>query len=1021
MGRASDGMKCIEIRSLLKKGAYEDAMKVADTIDILRVKSIVDLKLIASVYEQMGEYAVAKDILLLSYEKKQSKMTIYRLAYLSIKTKEFDDAEKYYDEFSELAPDSPDRYILRYGIDRAKNVDYVLRIATLQKLKQIEYTEEWGYELAKIYHKAGLYEECIRECQDLIIWFHDGIIVDKAKLLCKYHEEGKQALDAYGVLDKNLSPEEIEQNREQFFNDTRDLNDVKAAMKEKQLQQMINLDMEHTVDLRQVLKEDGADLDLLTQEVHRVWGKKTEQSTFQKSWQDVEQPAMEPIQKTPIRQAETEALLAASVAEVMEKEDTNPNGESEMQNSGLENTIPYHFEQEYTEYPEQDGFSGQGYAEYPEQDGFSGQGYAEYPEQDKFTGQGYAEYPEQDGFSEQNLQEQEENAWYGVAPEMHEISPESSYVESLDKQAYESNTDIGEAETESSTEETLAETENVMLTEEMVEEPKEVHFEEEQQEGFEENPEVEKIEEEAVVEPEIEEQEEKPEEPIEKETVEQEKTEKSEKPEGKQSRRERRKAKRAAQREKRKKATMSKMQKKEEQKVASEVAIEGNQELKSQESLKEELREGVEPEEFAIDESEALEETVAEEMKEPRAEKDFEEEPKEETKPEEFVADESEALEETVEKEREESEAEENFEEEPKEETRPEEFVADESEALEETVEKEMEESEAEESFKEESKEEAKPEETAKEENKPQKAVARKEKKTSTETKQTEKKKKNTTDGKTAPANKEMAILNRLLGRFGGQKKKAAKQVEAEQLDEMETQDTVESLPVDETKESKNTEDTVEKNVTIPIEEETEKIGVTDEKTEKNVMEEEKVELEEIEEEASTDTLEEMEEEESFTDRYGILLWEYFQDYQVDTRLCEDVYTVLEKAKEKESAGNYIVTCKNKERALGLARNLAKALETLELTQTHRVAKINAEKLNRMHLEKNYDKIKGGCLFVEDAKKMTADTAQSIMNAINELQDDLVVILSDARPYLKDLLEEYPMMRRYFPYDLSMK
>ena len=980
MGRASDGMKCIEIRSLLKKGAYEDAMKVADTIDILRVKSIVDLKLIASVYEQMGEYAVAKDILLLSYEKKQSKMTIYRLAYLSIKTKEFDDAEKYYDEFSELAPDSPDRYILRYGIDRAKNVDYVLRIATLQKLKQIEYTEEWGYELAKIYHKAGLYEECIRECQDLIIWFHDGLIVDKAKLLCKYHEEGKQALDAYGVLDKNLSPEEIEQNREQFFNDTRDLNDVKAAMKERQLQQMINLDMEHTVDLRQVLKEDGADLDLLTQEVHRVWGKKTEQSTFQKSWQDVEQPAMEPIQKTPIRQAETEALLAASVAEVMEKEDTNPNGESEMQNSGLENTIPYHFEQEYTEYPEQDEFTGQGYAEYPEQDGFSGQGYAEYPEQDKFTGQGYAEYPEQDGFSEQNLQEQEENAWYGVAPEMHEISPESSYVESLDKQAYESNTDIGEAETESSTEETLAETENVMLTEKMVEEPKEVHFEEEQQEGFEENPEVEKIEEEAVVEPEIEEPEEKPEEPIEKETVEQEKTEK---PEGKQSRRERRKAKRAAQREKRKKATMSKMQKKEEQKVASEVAIEGNQELKSQESLKEELREGVEPEEFAIDESEALEETVAEEMKEPRAEKDFEEEPKEETKPEEFVA--------------------------------------DESEALEETVEKEMEESEAEESFKEESKEEAKPEETAKEENKPQKAVAHKEKKTSTETKQTEKKKKNTTDGKTVPANKEMAILNRLLGRFGEQKKKAAKQVEAEQLDEMETQDTVESLPVDGTQESKNTEDTVEKNVTIPIEEETEKIGVTDEKTEKNVMEEEKVELEEIEEEASTDTLEEMEEEESFTDRYGILLWEYFQDYQVDTRLCEDVYTVLEKAKEKESAGNYIVTCKNKERALGLARNLAKALETLELTQTHRVAKINAEKLNRMHLEKNYDKIKGGCLFVEDAKKMTADTAQSIMNAINELQDDLVVILSDARPYLKDLLEEYPMMRRYFPYDLSMK
>lgn len=916
MGRASDGMKCIEIRSLLKKGAFEDAMEVAETIDISKIKSIVDLKLIASVYERMGEYAVAKDILLQSYERKQSKMTIYRLAYLSIKTQEFDDAEEFYNQFSELAPNSPDRYILRYGIDRAKNVDYVLRIATLQKLKQIEYTEEWGYELAKIYHKAGLYDECIRECRDLIIWFHDGIIVDKAKLLCKYHEEGKQALDAYRVLDKDLSPEEIQQNREQFIYDTRDLSDERAAVKERQLQQMINRDMERTVDLRQVLREEGASMDLLEQEVHRVWGKQKEQPMFQESQQENEQQDIQPIQRTPIRQAETEALLAASVAEVMENpEETNATAyENQYDTSG--DTIPYH------------------------------------PEH------GFMENDEETSATAYN---NEEN-WYATAPEMREISPEPSYIETLDGNEY------GE---EAFSEDNMAFTAEM---EEVAEQP--VSLEQEQNlDEIEVGMEYDSVMETTTPEQEMELCPSEDTQPVEDEQMEESVEEKnSDTQQEKSTRHSRRNARRAAKREKRRKAA---------------------QEKKKLEEVANEEAENVTNEEFEMAAVE-MEKTANKESESNMAETKNAVENESETNT-------VEEIEETVSEEVETDVAE----------------MENETNEEVETAAVEIEEVANEES----EMAAVEMEEVANEES---------------ETTAVEMEKPAEEQPKAETPNKEIAILNRILGRFGGQKKKAAKVEKKQPTVTKETQEVSpeeeleETLPKDAegvSEKSKETSDTELENVKEisepqePMQEEM--LEEELQNSEGDIEEDSVVDLDE-EVEKSEEVVEEAEEEPeeealSFTDEYGMLLWEFFQDYQADTRLCEDVYGALEKAKDKGVAGNYIITCKHKERALELARNLTKALESLELLPSHKVAKINAEKLNRMHLEQNYDKIKGGCMFVEDAKKMTADTAQSIMNAINELQGDVVVILSDARPYLMDLLDEYQMMKRYFPYDLSMK
>lgn len=108
------------------------------------------------------------------------RMIIYKLAEIAIKTKEFDEAQEYYDEFVEIAPHDNLKYILRYEMNKAKGAGLDVLIQILEELKEQEYTEKWAFELAYLYHQAGRSEECINACDELILWFGDGPYVEKA-------------------------------------------------------------------------------------------------------------------------------------------------------------------------------------------------------------------------------------------------------------------------------------------------------------------------------------------------------------------------------------------------------------------------------------------------------------------------------------------------------------------------------------------------------------------------------------------------------------------------------------------------------------------------------------------------------------------------------------------------------------------------------------------------------------------------------------------------------------------------
>ena len=187
------------MKSLTAEGKYEEAAEIADTINWRKIKNINALVKVGEIYEKVGRYDESKDVLLTAYDKSPiGRMIIYRLAEVAIKTKSFDEAKEYYQEFVEIAPHDNLKYVLKYEISKAQGADIGTLIGILEELKEQEYSEEWAYELAYLYHKAGMSEKCIDACDELILWFGDGPYVERAlELKMLYQPLTKQQEDKY--------------------------------------------------------------------------------------------------------------------------------------------------------------------------------------------------------------------------------------------------------------------------------------------------------------------------------------------------------------------------------------------------------------------------------------------------------------------------------------------------------------------------------------------------------------------------------------------------------------------------------------------------------------------------------------------------------------------------------------------------------------------------------------------------------------------------------------------------------
>ena len=177
-------LKLEQLKNLVNEGDYATAGQIVDSVNWRKVRNSATLCMVGDVYNQLGRYEESKEIYLMAYDHAPiGGNIIAKLTEVAIKSNSLAEAEDYYNEYSEIAGNDTQKLVLRYQLSTLKGEPIQNRISILEELKEREYTEEWAYELARVYSEAGRTRECVEVCDELDLWFGDGEYVEKALAL----------------------------------------------------------------------------------------------------------------------------------------------------------------------------------------------------------------------------------------------------------------------------------------------------------------------------------------------------------------------------------------------------------------------------------------------------------------------------------------------------------------------------------------------------------------------------------------------------------------------------------------------------------------------------------------------------------------------------------------------------------------------------------------------------------------------------------------------------------------------
>ena len=239
MDKYEYNVKSDQIKKLYSRKEFEAAAKIADEIDWYRVKDNTMINRVADIYENTKQYEKAKEVLLIAYERSPlGRQLAYKLTILALRTKNFVEADEFYQDFVEMSPSDVSQYLLKYRIAKAKGEDIEVLIKILEAYIEVEMDERWQYELAKLYHEAGEDDKCIAMCDELELWFNDGKYVDKARelkklitgVLTEYNKRyAKDNVAKSNIASSNIVSTEDSKNITSVSNDESDNLEVNAS------------------------------------------------------------------------------------------------------------------------------------------------------------------------------------------------------------------------------------------------------------------------------------------------------------------------------------------------------------------------------------------------------------------------------------------------------------------------------------------------------------------------------------------------------------------------------------------------------------------------------------------------------------------------------------------------------------------------------------------------------------------------------------------------------------------------
>lgn len=190
MDKYEFNIKLEQIKKLVGKKDFKTASKIAKAMDFRKVKDWTTLALMINVQEAVGDFDEARDIAILAYNRNLGgRRLVYKLADLFIKLGELDDAESLYKEYARISQHDVNKYILLYNLRKAQNVGDERLIEILEEYKDHELDDKYLCELADLYSKTGRVEECLKECEEIALWFQEGIYVEKALRIKQRHTQ----------------------------------------------------------------------------------------------------------------------------------------------------------------------------------------------------------------------------------------------------------------------------------------------------------------------------------------------------------------------------------------------------------------------------------------------------------------------------------------------------------------------------------------------------------------------------------------------------------------------------------------------------------------------------------------------------------------------------------------------------------------------------------------------------------------------------------------------------------------
>lgn len=228
MNKYELGIKIDQIKKLAAKKEYTEAAAIAKDINWTKVKDWQALATAINVQEAVGDYEEARDMAILAYNRNLGgRKLVYKLTEFFIKVGDFDNANELYEEYSKSSQHDVSRFILLYDLKKAQNASDNELVGILEDYRDHEIDEKYMYELATLYYKTGRKEECVKTCDNIVLWFQDGRYVEKAVQL-KEQLGVTLTKTQKGILeDVKKRKDDIEAAKEELFAKQKELIDLK--------------------------------------------------------------------------------------------------------------------------------------------------------------------------------------------------------------------------------------------------------------------------------------------------------------------------------------------------------------------------------------------------------------------------------------------------------------------------------------------------------------------------------------------------------------------------------------------------------------------------------------------------------------------------------------------------------------------------------------------------------------------------------------------------------------------------